>query len=138
MNEDLLACLEGFRTDPALVLDLYKHLFSARLFALVEGRIYSSAAELNFLVYPARKGRELPVFTSKELAEGFAKKISAPPPGTISADVPGKMLWPSILAKIAGTDIQAAINPATPHGILFSERMIMGMIGQFGENGKTA
>lgn len=129
MNDELHATLDALPNNPAVVVDLYRQLYSADFFALVQAGTESSIQTMGFLTYDTRDGiKELPLFTSHSVAAGF--KV---PTDALLAQIPGKLLWPRLSALLKENEIQAAVNPTEAHGIRLTDRMVLMMIAEYAE-----
>ena len=125
MNDDPRATLEGLRRDPANRTKLYEQLFSATLMAAVEPG--SPEEAMTFFAYAASDGvNEVPIFTS----DIYSRKI--PLPDEMKwVPVPGKALWPQLLNLLQGKEVQAAVDPATFHGIRLTHEMVLEMVSKY-------
>src|SRR5947208_2075606 len=129
MNDDLVANLQALRRDPAVVVNLYKQLFNARLVALVTDPTVPLKS-LSFLTYPTPDGiRELPVFTSGERtilsrleADGGARRV----------ELDGTGFWLRMLDVVRTGECEVAVDAGEEYGIRITREILLGMVNQYG------
>jgi hypothetical protein len=132
MNEQLLVTLRGLKKNPALAIELYDQLFSARFWALVADPTVELST-MSFLTYPCPDGiRELPIFTAPNhpLMTHFGE--ASPPPATVELE--GEELWLRMLEVVENKKTQVAVDPGDVHGIRISREMILGMVSTHRKN----
>jgi len=95
VNDELLTTLKGLKHDPTLAVALYRKLFSARFWAIIQ-KPFQALESSNFLTYPAgEEMRELPIFTHPK--RHLLMDISSQIEDSVVIDVHGRSLWPRML-----------------------------------------
>jgi hypothetical protein len=129
MTTALIETLNGLQTDPTLVVNLYKQLFDATFFALVQEGTEKSLDTMQFLTYSTTDNiRELPLFTDdKFILQNLARDAK-------TIKLGGTQFWTRLLDIIETGKCEVAINAGQAHGIRLNKEMILGMIGMYGVN----
>jgi hypothetical protein len=125
MNEDLVASLQALRSDPAIVVTLYRQLFDATLIVLVDdARV--NLQDIGFLAYPTGdRTHEIPVFTSPE--RPLLRRLESEN-GATRLEIKGHDLWSRLLDLVVSDDCEVAADPGEPHSIAINRELLLGIV----------
>jgi hypothetical protein len=130
MNHALIELLRRLPSEPHVVVDLYRELFSGHFWILAQRPVLDFAT-LQFLTYPAGEGiRELPLFTSAD--RRLLIQLAHDVPEAEVQKFDGAKLWPRIIDVLESEKTFVAIDATEIHGIRLTKAMILGIVNLYG------
>ena len=124
----LTKTLNELKTNPAVVVELYKLLFEAEYFAIVRKGTEELLNRTEFLTYETEDSvHELPLFTADTL---IIQNLLNEETSVIH--IAGQPLWSRLLDLVETGKCEVAIDPEQGYSIRLTKEMILGMISSYG------
>jgi hypothetical protein len=127
MNQILLETLKNLPDRAGRSDALFEQLAFASYVALVTPGTEASIDQMQFVATESSGVVIIPLFTSMAVCKSIRLQTDDLP-----ITLPGNQLWPRLLPYLKEKNVRAAVDPATPYGIVLTFDEISRMIARYG------
>jgi hypothetical protein len=127
INETLLETLRNLSNRASRSTALFEQLAFGSFVALVTPGTEGSIEQMQFVATESSGVVIIPLFTSMGVCKSIKLQTEDLP-----VTLPGSQLWPRLLDHLQDGKVLAAVDPATPHGIVLTADEVSMMIARYG------